>query len=139
MPVPDLGFEVKHLFKIGTTLAYNVGVGTKVLTSATIVFGATASLPDDALITVDLLNTSNTAWSGFENGALDPIFDLPAFSGSLKVAVFTQADIAFGLEMHNVAKFDIELNLKIPQISIAAIAGYGKYLHHQLSTPKGLR
>lgn len=138
VPVPDLGFEIEHLCKFGVTLAYQVGFSTKLYGSATVLFGATSSLPDDAIITIDLMNRDSTTRSGFENVALLPIIDIPAISTTVKFAVFTQADIAFGIELHKVGKFDVELNLKIPQFSVTANAGFGKHLHHRLSTQRVL-
>ena len=133
MPVPDLGFEIKHLCKFGVTLAYQIAFQTKLLGSATLVFGATSSLPDDAIISIDLKNHDNTTRTGFEGAALHPVFDITALTSSLKFAVFTQADIAFGIDLHKVGKLDVELNLKIPQLSYIANAGFRKHLHHRLS------
>lgn len=134
MPVPDLGFEIEHLCKFGVTLAYQVGFQTRLLGSATVVFGATSSLPDDAIITIDLKNHDSTTRTGFEGAALLPVFDITALTSSVKFAVFTQADIAFGIELHKIGKLDVELNLKIPQLSVIANAGFRKHLHHRLST-----
>lgn len=134
MAVPELGFEIDHVIKLGVTLAYQVGFNTKLLGSATLVFGATSSLPDEANILVDLLNNEATLRTGFEDAALVPVFDITALTTSVKFAVFTQADIAFGIELNKIGKFDVELNLKIPQLSVLANAGYRKHLHHRLST-----
>lgn len=126
MPVPDLGFEIPHLCKLGVTLAYQIGFSTKLLGSATVFFGATSSLPDDAVITVDIKEQKISSHKGFENTAFLPIYDVTGLSSTVKFAAFTQADIAFGLEIEGIDKSDIELNLKLPQLASTINAGYSK-------------
>ena len=128
-PVPDLGFEIKHLCEVGVILKYQIGYSTKFLGSTTIVFGATSSLPDDAVFTIDLLDRDKFSHSGFEGHALHPIFDVKAATNALKFAVYTQADIVFGIKLNKIGKLDLELNLKIPQLSATVQAGYSKHLH----------
>ena len=126
-PVPDLGFEIKHVCKVGVTLNYQIGFSTKFLGSNTIVFGATSSLPDDAVIRIDLMAQDKATHSGFEGAALHPLFDVKAVSNSVKFAVFTQADIQVGIDIHKIGRMDVELNLKIPQLSHTVTAGYSKH------------
>lgn len=125
VPVPDLGFEIPHFLKLGVTLAYQIGFSTKIAGSATVVLGATSSLPDDAIVTVDLIENDKCSWSGFEGAALEPVFDVTALSGTVQFAVFTQADIRFGIDIHK-EKAGVELNLKLPQLSTTYAAGYSK-------------
>lgn len=128
-PVPDLGFEIKHLLDVGVTLHYQIGFSTKLMGSTTVVFGATSSLPDDAVIEIDVLDRDKVQHRGFEGAALEPIFDVSALSASVKFAVFTQADIAFGIDIkHTDEKADVELSLKIPQLATTILAGYSKQL-----------
>ena len=123
MPVPDLGFDIPHFLKLGLTVAYQIGYSTKMAGSATIIFGATSSLPDDAIITLDLLDNDKCSWSGFDGAVLDPVFDVTALSGTVQLAVFTQADLRFGIEIHE-EKAGVELNLKLPQLSTTYAGGY---------------
>ena len=127
-PVPDLGFEIPHLCKLGVTVAYQIGFKTLLMGSATVVLGATSSLPDDAILTVDLLDHERSSSVGFENAALRPIYDVSALSSTVKFSVFTQADLAFGLEINEVGKADVELNLKLPQVSTTINGGYRKHV-----------
>ncbi|KAF6217447.1 hypothetical protein HO133_006917 [Letharia lupina] len=124
MPVPDLGIEIPKVLKLGLTLSYQIGFSTKVAGSATFVLGATTSLPDDAIITVDLKDLQKSSWTGFEGAALVPIFDVTELSASVKFAVFTQVDLAFGIDIIGHDSLDVELNLKIPQLSTNFAAGY---------------
>ena len=128
MPVPDLGFSIKHLGSIGLTLAYQIGYSTKVLGSANVVFGATSSLPDDAVISLDLKDHEKSSHSGLDGYVLQPILDVKAITGSVKFAVFTQADIRFGMDLEKIGRSDVELNLKIPQLQKRISAGYSKHL-----------
>ena len=126
-PVPTLGFKIKHLCEVGLDLAYQIGYATKFLGPTTIVFGATSSLPDDAVINIDLMAHDKSWHTGFENAVLRPLFDIKAVSNSIKFAVYTQADIRFGIDINKVGRMDVELNLKIPQLSTAVTAGYSKH------------
>ena len=126
-PVPELGIELPHIFKLGLTFAYQVGFSTKVSGTATVIFGATASIPDDAVVTVDLNNPHKSSWTGFEGADVSPVFDVTGLSANVKFAVFSQADLAFGIDLHDKARFDVELNLKIPQLSTTISAGYSMF------------
>lgn len=127
MAVPELGIDIPHVLKLGVTLAYQIGYSTKVMGSATVILGATSSLPDDAIITIDLIDPDKSSWSGFEGAALVPIFDVTELSASVQFAVFSQADMSFGIEIPEHAKADVELNLKLPQLSTTYAAGYSKF------------
>lgn len=127
MPVPDLGIEIPKVLKLGLTLSYQIGFSTKVKGSATFVLGATTSLPNDAIITVDLKDFQKSSWTGFEGAALVPIFDVTELSASVKFAVFTQVDLAFGIDIIGHDSLDVELNLKIPQLSTNFAAGYSRF------------
>ena len=126
-PVPDLGFEIKHLCTVGVVLQYQIGYSTKVLGSDTFVFGATSSLPDDAVFNIDLKDHDRSFQRGFKRYALHPIFDIKAISDSVKFAVYTQADVVIGIELEKIGKVGVELNLKIPQLSTTVNAGYSKH------------
>ena len=126
-PIPDLGFEIKHLCTVGAVVKYQIGYYTKLLGTATLVVGADSKIPDDALITIDLLNEDHFSVTGFDGPLWKPVFDIKELTASLKFAVFTQADLAFEIELHHIGKWAVELNLKIPQLSATATGGYSKH------------
>ena len=125
-PIPDLAFQIKHLCEVGVFLKYQIGYSTKLLGTETMVFGATSSLPDDAIIFIDLVDPPMSYHRGFEMASLEPIFDITAITASIKFAVFTQADLVFELDLAHIGKMDVELNLKIPQLATTISAGYSK-------------
>ncbi|CAD6593259.1 MAG: hypothetical protein ASARMPRED_007222 [Alectoria sarmentosa] len=124
-PVPDFGIDIPGVLKLGAILSYSIGYATFFMGSASIVFGVTASLPDDATIMVDLLDRDQSYSYGFD-GELVPIFDVTELTATVQFAVFTQAKLAFGIEIPHLDKQDIELVLKIPKLSYTVSAGYGK-------------
>lgn len=124
-PVPDFGFEIPGVLKLGATTVFSIGYSTSFIGSASLVFGVTASLPDDATVMVDILHHDQSFSSGFD-GELVPIFDVTELTASVQFAVFTQAKLAFGLEIPKLDKQDIELVLKIPKLTYTVTAGYGK-------------
>lgn len=124
-PVPDFGIDIPGVLKLGAIMSYSIGYSTSFIGSASLVFGVTASLPDDATIMVDILDRDQSYSRGFD-GELVPIFDVTELTASVQFAVFTQAKLAFGLEIPNLDKQDIELVLKIPKLTYTVTAGYGK-------------
>ena len=126
-PIPDLGFEIKDLCTVGAVVKYQIGYYTKLLGTATFVVGADSKIPDDAVVTIDLLHEDKVSVSGFDGPLWQPVFDIKELTASLKFAVFTQADLAFEIELHHIGKWAVELNLKIPQLSATANAGYSKH------------
>ena len=137
VPVPDLGFEIPKVLKLGLTLSYQIGYSTKVAGSGTVKLGATASLPDNAVAIADLKGAldheDKSTWSGWEGARLEPIFDVTELQATAQFAVFTQIDLAFGIEITKKDKLAAELNLKIPQLSTTFAAGYSK-LDHSIFT-----
>ena len=125
-PVPKLGFEIKGLFKIGLILTYRVGWRTNVWPGTTVAIGASASFPDDALITIDLVNQNQSLVSGLENLTMVPFLDITALSASARFSVASELVLAFGFDIEKMQKMDVELNLKIPQLAMILNAGYGK-------------
>ena len=139
VPIPDLGVEIPKVLKLGLTVSYQIGYQTKVAGSGTVKLGATASLPDDAVAFADLKGAMDhddkSTWSGFEGANVEPIFDVSELTATAKFAVFTQIDVAFGIEIEKDTKLAAELNLKIPQLSTTFAAGYSK-LDHRTFIPE---
>ena len=133
IPVPDLGFEIPKVLKLGLTLSYQIGYQTKVAGSGTVKLGATASLPDNAVAIADLKGAwdgnDKSTWSGWDGARLEPIFDVTELQATAQFAVFTQVDLAFGIEITDKDKLAAELNLKLPQLSTTFAAGYSKLDH----------
>ena len=124
--IPDLGFAIRGIVKVGLTVAYQVSVSTKLAASAEFTMGATAELPNDKGLVIDLLEPDRSGYDDSGQPLIFPIFTIDSLTGSAKFAVASQANLAFGLEISEVEKIDIEFNLKIPQLSIALNAGYGR-------------
>ena len=134
-PIDDLGFTVAHFITVGLTASYKIGFATKLLASATFTFGATSSLPDGKGLIIDIVNPDKSGYITDESTlpSADSIMEIDEMTGSVKFAVFSQADLVWGIDIEDVVKADIEFNLKIPQFSATLTAGYSKYrFHHRL-------
>ena len=68
-PVPDLGFTVMHFISVGLVASYKIGFATKLRASATVTFGATASLPNGKGLVIDILHRDK---SGFTDAPGEP-------------------------------------------------------------------
>jgi len=113
------------VFKIGVTLAYQLGFNTRFMNSATVTFGVTSSLPNGASVTADLKDKSKSTATGFEGAKLEPIYDLQGLSSTVQFAVFTQFKLVFGIDIDHIAKVDVDFEFKMPQLDLTISAAYG--------------
>ena len=126
--IPALGFAIPNIFSIGWTFDWKIGFITMLITSTTLDFGATATLPDDFVIHIDLKAKDKAHTTG--SGGLDihPIFKVEALTAAIKFGVYQQIDMKFGLTIAKIEDTEIALGLKIPMLSQTYSAGYGKHV-----------
>ena len=106
-------------------------------------FGITASMPNTAAVTADVLNPGQSSATGFEGGVFDPFFNLNELSASLTMAAFAQPKLSFEVSITRVGKLGIALGVKGPVISASLTAGNSKssmlylfiVLHHISHSP----
>ncbi|KAL2038816.1 hypothetical protein N7G274_008574 [Stereocaulon virgatum] len=109
---------------MGATVSYNV-IGTATVSgSGTVDFGLKASLPDSAKLTADTVNKDASSATGFSGGSLDPIFDITKGSASLTLTATSQPKISFGIKAIGIENFDVEVAVKLPEISATLTAAY---------------
>ena len=126
-PIPDAGISVPGIFKLGAVISYEVGVTTTFTGSAEFKFGLSASLPDTAKVVADVSDPGQSSATGFDAANIEPIFDVEALSAKVTVAAFTQPKLFFGIELTKVGKFDINLSLKLPEVSATLEAAFSEY------------
>ena len=128
MAVPDAGISVGTWLNVGATVHNEVGCGITFKGSATVTFGVAFSVPNHARATLDAcdLNASRaTGWGGEES--IKPMADIRHASGSVVFEVFDRPKLVFGVEVRDVEKFDLSLQLKLPQFTQSLEAAYGMY------------
>ena len=134
-PIPDAGIEIPHIFKLGATVDYDIGISSSFSGKAALTYGLSASLPDTAKVTADLKNPSASSAQGFDGGKLDPLFDLTELSATVTVAAFSQPKLTFGVEIIKIGKVDVELAVKLPEVSATLEAGYSMILSNSQFQP----
>ena len=115
-PIPDAGIVVPGILNLGLTAKYRLAVHTNFSGEAQLDFGLKASIPNGAQLTADFGHADQSGAKGWEGAKLDPVFDLKALTSAVKFAAANQPMLVFGVEIVKVAQFDVELNLKLPQV-----------------------
>ena len=126
IPLPDAGISIKDVIDLGATLHYSVGVDCSFSGSAVVDFGVNTSVPDTAVIVIGYENETSEA-TGFDTTLLTPTFDIDNAAASATLDVWSQPEIQFGIDLHNVGRLDMDVSLKLPELTATLTADYGSY------------
>lgn len=126
--IPGAGIEVPGIFKLGATLSYEVGFSTTIKGIASFNSGLKTTVPNTAIVSADIKDPSKSTATGFDGGAVTPIFDLTALTANVVLAAFTQPKLAFGVELTAVGTFDVAVVVKLPTVSVTLSAGFSTSL-----------
>lgn len=125
--IPGAGISVPNIFKLGATLAYEVGTSATFAGSATVDFGLAASLPNNAKVVADINNPTSSLATGWKGASLTPTLEVTKLSASLTLAAFSKPKLSFGIELIKVGQVDVALTMKLPEISSTLSAEYGTF------------
>ena len=123
-PFPNAGITIQKVIDLGVTLDYSVGGDCSFSGSAVVDFGVNASVPDTAVIVMGYENGTSQA-TGFESGALTPIFNIDNASASVTLSAWSQPEILFGINLHKVGQLDMAVTMKLPELTAKVTAVYG--------------
>ncbi|KAL8663475.1 MAG: hypothetical protein Q9168_008087 [Polycauliona sp. 1 TL-2023] len=123
-PIPGAGITIPGIFKLGATVAYEVGTSVTIAGTATARFGLEAGLPNNAIMVADINNPSQSTATGWSGGSLTPSFKVTKLDASITLAAYSQPKISFGIELIKVATADVALTMKLPEISSTLSATY---------------
>ena len=132
-PIPGAGIEIAGIFKLGATVAYDVGTSASFSGTATVDFGLEASLPNGAKVAADISNPDQSSASGWAGSSLSPIFEVTKIEASIKLAAYSQPTVSFGITLDHVLYFEVAVEIKLPEISSTLAALYGQFSHGVLS------
>ena len=124
-PIPGAGIEVPGIFKLGAVVSLDVGVSTSLSGTANLTFGATASLPQTAKVSLDLVEPDRSSQSGFDFD-FDPTFQVNSASvgGSISAAITPKLSI--GAEIVKFGKLETFVSLKTPEVLSSVKYAYSK-------------
>ncbi|KAG0136431.1 hypothetical protein HOY82DRAFT_498283 [Tuber indicum] len=123
-PIPGAGISVPKIFELGAIITYEVGVECSVTGEANFTFGLSASLPNSALVSLNLADVSQSQASGFDGATFDPVFDINSGSVSLNVAAISRPKLTFGIEIIGVGKLEAALKMGLPVVSTKLTAAF---------------
>ena len=126
-PVPGLGLEVKGLFKVGAIVSYEVGVSTSFQGTSVLGFGLVAGVPKQARLVADAVNKQRSGAFGFDAYKSTPNFAVKSFTGEAKLTANTVPKISFGVEVTDIGKVDVDLSLKLPEVTASLGAEYSEF------------
>lgn len=124
--IPGAGVAVTNIFKIGATLAYQIGVTSTFSGQGVVDFGLQAGIPDAAKAIAKLKNPASNSAVNFD-GPLTPVFNVKSLTASVTLVALSQAKLAFGAEINNVGKADIAITLIIPKVTAQLTTANGAY------------
>ena len=125
-PIPGAGISIPNIFKLGAVISYEVGVECSINGAANFTFGLGASLPNTAIVAIDLADLTKTKATGFDGGTFDPVFDINSGSATLNVAAVSRPKLTFGIEVISVGKLEAALKMGLPVVNAQLIAAFGK-------------
>ena len=124
--IPGAGISIPAIFELGAIISYEVGVECTINGAADFIFGLSATLPNTAIVAVNLADPTQTKATGFGDATFDPVFALNSGSATLKAAAFSRPKLTFGIEVVGVAKLEAALQMDLPVVDVALTAAFGK-------------
>lgn len=125
--LPGAGFAVPGIFKVGATLAYQIGVTSSFSGKGVVDFGLQASLSDAATVIAKVKNPASNSAVNFVP-SINPVFKVNSFSARADLGAYSQVRLAFGAEITSVGKADIAISLIIPRVTAQLTASNGVYI-----------
>ncbi|PWW72556.1 hypothetical protein C7212DRAFT_225177 [Tuber magnatum] len=123
-PIPAAGISIPKIFELGAIIAYEVGVESSINGVANFTFGLGASLPNTALVAVNLADLTKSQATGFDGATFDPVFDLHSGSATLNVAAVSRPKLTFGIEVVGVGKLEAALKMGLPVVNTQLTAAF---------------
>ncbi|KAF8540240.1 hypothetical protein BDD12DRAFT_735181 [Trichophaea hybrida] len=140
VPVPGAGLVVPKIFSMGLIASVETGftLGFKGKIGFTV--GVTATLPDSALIKLNMADLESSSATGFESAKVDPVFKVDNASASIDATIFFRPKFAIKCEVTSVGEVSADIKAGLPQINANAAAEYNENGVCEGSTEKtGLR
>ena len=122
-PIPDAGFEIKDIMKIGAILSYDVGASISLQGTGTVDFGLKSTIPDSANAVLNLVGSGQSGATGFSS-SLDPVFDVKELSASVTLSAYSQPKLSVEIDVTKVGSAEASLSMKLPEVSVTLEADY---------------
>ena len=113
---------------IGAFLTYSVSGSCAFSDSASMGFGANASLPDNAQIVADYQNHGASSASGFDSTQVTPLFRINNESASMGLHAILQPAITFGVDLMKAGKAGMTISVNLPDLSTTLSVEHGTCL-----------
>lgn len=126
MPVPGAGLVVPGIFSLGLVASVQGGFTLGFKGQTTFSVGVAASLPDSALIKLDLADLSRSSATGFERATAKPELHVANASASIDASLFLRPTFALKAQVASVGELSADIRLGLPQINAGASAQYSE-------------
>ena len=128
-PIPDAAFKIDDIISVGAFLSYSVGGSCAFSGNAIVDFGVNASVPDSAQIVADYHGQSASSVTGFDASDLTHSFHIGNESATVSLSAYSQPELKLGFELVEVAKVDVTLGVKLPELSANFTAEAGMFFY----------
>lgn len=126
--IPGAGYGIHDIMSIGASLTYTVIGSCAFSGSASMQFGANASLPDSAQIVADYKNHGASSTSGFDSTQVTPLFRMNNESASMNLNAISQPAITFGVDLMKAGKAGMTISVNLPELSTTLSIEHGTCL-----------
>ena len=124
MAIPGAGLLVPNIFSLGMIASFETGFTMGVKGSLNLTAGVKTTLPDAARISLDLVDLSRSAATGFEGATAEPIFRANTGSARVDGSVFFRPKFALKAQIMSVGELSADVKVGLPQINTNAEAAF---------------
>jgi len=126
VPVPGAGLVVPKIFSLGLIASVEAGFTLSFKGKLGFTVGVTASLPDSALIKLNLADLESSSATGFEGAKVEPVFKLDNASAAIDATLFFRPKFAIKCEVTSVGEVSADIKAGLPQIIANAAAEFNE-------------
>ena len=119
-PVLGAGFVVADIFSIGLIASIQGGFALGFKGQTTFSVGVAASLPDSALIKLDLADLGRSSATGFESAVAKPVLRVANASASIDASLFLRPTFSLKVQVASVGQLSADIRFGLPQINAGA-------------------
>jgi hypothetical protein len=118
VPIPGMIVVVPKVFKLGIAVSVEVAFILNMKGKLDFISSLEASLPDTAVIIVDLISHGHSQVSGIEGMVFKPYFKVQEVANTFDGSISWRPKIALDAEVTAAGKVSAELRLGLPQVNV---------------------
>ena len=134
--IPGASIEVPGLFHIGPQLELDAGFSATIQGDASMNIGLSASLPDSARLTANVVDPTLSTATSFD-GSVKPSFLVNDASASLSLQSYAKLILIFGVDLKGIGTADVSIGVRLPAVNADFTTRYGRLPPFTISSDMG--